>query len=91
MVEDDEVAGLEVEAVELVAGGFGVEDVFVDDEGGALSVRGDALADLSARVLVWAGRVMVGLGNGGLPNGPELAEEVEEFLGRDVVAEVLDE
>lgn len=47
VVEDYEVAGLEVEAVELVAGGFGVEDVLVNDEGGALGVCGDALADLS--------------------------------------------
>lgn len=34
---------------------------------------------------------MRSLGNGGSPNGPELAEEIEEFFGRDVVAEVLDE
>lgn len=38
MVEDDEVARLEVEAVQAVAGAFGVVDVFIDDVGGALSV-----------------------------------------------------
>lgn len=47
MVEDDEVAVLEVEAVELVAGGLGVHDVLVDDVGGALCVGRDALADLA--------------------------------------------
>ena len=45
----DEVAVLEVEAVELVAGLLGIHYVFIDDEGGALCVRGDALTDLAAR------------------------------------------
>jgi hypothetical protein len=52
VVEDDEVARLEVEAVELVAGGLGVEDVFEDDEGGAARGGRDALADLSREALV---------------------------------------
>ena len=47
MVEHYEVAALEVEAVEFVAGAFGVHDIFVDDEGGAFGVAGDALADLA--------------------------------------------
>ena len=47
MVEDDEVAVLEVEAVEFVAGGFGVHDVFVDDEGGTLGIACYALSDLT--------------------------------------------
>lgn len=46
MIENDEVAILEVEAVQFVAGTFCVHDIFVDDEGGALGVRGNALADL---------------------------------------------
>ena len=46
MVEHDEVARLEVEAVQAVAGAFGVVDVFIDDVGGALGVGCDALADL---------------------------------------------
>ena len=46
MVEDDEVARLEVEAVQAVAGAFGVVDVFIDDVGGAFGVGCDALADL---------------------------------------------
>ena len=49
MVEDDEVAVLEVEAVQLVAGALRVHDIFVDDEGGALGVACDALADLAGR------------------------------------------
>ena len=51
VVEDDEVAVLEVEAVQLVACGFGVHDIFVDDKGRALGVARDALADLSVRDL----------------------------------------
>ena len=47
VVEDDEVAALEVEAVQAVAGLFGVGHVFVDDEAGAFGVVGDALADLA--------------------------------------------
>lgn len=46
MVENDKVAILEVEAIQLIAGGFGVHDIFVDDEGGALGIARDALADL---------------------------------------------
>jgi len=52
VVEDYEVARLEVEAVQFVAGGFGVHDIFKDDEGGTLCVARDALADLSGWVLV---------------------------------------
>jgi hypothetical protein len=47
VVEDDEVAVHEVEAVELVAGLLGVGHLVVDDEGGALGVGGVALADLA--------------------------------------------
>jgi len=43
----DEVAVLEVEAVELIAGLLGIHHVFIDDEGSALGVRGDALTDLA--------------------------------------------
>lgn len=46
MVEHDEVARLEVEAVQAVAGALGVVHVFIDDVGGALGVGCDALADL---------------------------------------------
>jgi hypothetical protein len=49
VVENDEVAVLEVEAVQLVAGAFRVHDIFVDDEGGAFGVACDALADLTGR------------------------------------------
>lgn len=49
MVENDEVAILEVEAIQLVARGFGVHDIFVDDESGALCVVRNALADLPYR------------------------------------------
>jgi len=47
VVEDDEVAVHEVEAVELVAGLLGVGHLVVDDEGGALGGGGVALADLA--------------------------------------------
>lgn len=43
----DEIAILKVEAVQLIAGLLGVHDIFEDDEGGALSGVGDALADLT--------------------------------------------
>ena len=49
MVENDEIAILEVEAIQLVAGGFGVHDILVDDEGGALCVVRNALANLPYR------------------------------------------
>ena len=71
MVQDDEVAVLEIKPVEFVAGLFGVGDVFVDDEAGAFGRVGGALADLS--------------------DGTEFAEEVEEFVGSDVVAVMLGE
>ena len=49
VVEYHEVAVLEVEAVQLIAGAFRVHDIFVDDEGGALGVACNALADLTGR------------------------------------------
>lgn len=52
MVEDDEVARLEVEAVQTVAGALGVVHVLIDDVRGALGVVRDALADLPSGVLV---------------------------------------
>ena len=51
MVEDYEVAILEVEAVQLVAGAFCVHDIFVDDESGAFGVCSNALANLSRRMV----------------------------------------
>lgn len=44
----DEIAVLEVEAVELVAGLLGIHHILVDDKGSALGVAGNALADLAA-------------------------------------------
>lgn len=52
MIEHDEIAGLEVEAIQLVAGLLGIHDVFEDDECGTLSLRGHALADLAEGTLV---------------------------------------
>lgn len=49
MVEDDEIAVLKVETVELVASLFGIYNILVDDEGGALCVVCDALTDLTGR------------------------------------------
>ena len=56
MIEDDEVAVLEIVAVELVASLFCVYDIFVNDECGALCVVGDALADLAGDRLAWRAR-----------------------------------
>ena len=61
MVEHDEVARLEVEAVQAVAGAFGVVDVFIDDVGGAFGVGCDALADLPGKCLVSGMNVRGGL------------------------------
>lgn len=99
MVEDDEVAALEVEAVQAVAGAFGVVDVFIDDVGGAFGVGCDSLADLPRRgVSVWfVERFAPGEGwahcvawRECLPDGAEFAEKVEQLFGADGVAEVLD-
>lgn len=46
-VRTDEIAVLEVEPVQLVAGLLRVHDILVDDEGGAFGVVRDALADLA--------------------------------------------
>lgn len=71
VIENDEISVLEVESVKLVACLFGVYNILVDNEGGALCVVGDALADLT--------------------DGTEFAKELKEFVGADVVVEVLDE
>jgi hypothetical protein len=42
----NEVSVLEVEAIQLVAGLFGIHDVLVHDEGRSLGIVGNALADL---------------------------------------------
>jgi hypothetical protein len=47
LLRTNEVSVLEVEAVELVASRLCVHYVFIDDEGGALGVVGDALANLA--------------------------------------------
>lgn len=101
MVEDDEVAVLEVEAVEFVARALGVHHVFVDHEGRALGVACYALADLSYGsefALEWGWMVLVGglfLFCSKIFAGSELVwrayEEVEEVVGGDVVGEILDE
>jgi len=51
VVQDDQVARLEVEAVQAVAGALGVVHVFIDDVGGALGVGCDALADLPGGIV----------------------------------------
>src|SRR5689334_13798175 len=48
MIHTDQIAVLEVKAVELVAGLLGIHYVFIDNEGRALGVVGNALTDLSA-------------------------------------------
>lgn len=49
MVEHDKVTVLEVKPVELVASRLGIHYVFIDNEGSALCVVGDSLADLTYR------------------------------------------
>lgn len=95
MVEDDQITGLEVEAVEAVASAFGVVHVFIDDVGGTLGVGCDSLADLPGRsVLVapWASlrRAHRIAWDVCIPDGAEFAEKVEQLFGADGVAEVLD-
>ena len=48
----DEVSVLKVEAVQLVAGRLRIHDILVDNEGGALCVVGNALADLATMISV---------------------------------------
>lgn len=43
----DQVTALEVEAVQLIASLFCIHHVVIDDEGSALCVGSDALADLT--------------------------------------------
>ena len=52
----DEIPVLEVETVKLVASRLCVHYVFIDDEGCALGVVGDALADLAGDRLAWRAR-----------------------------------
>ena len=93
MVKNDQVAILKVEPVQFIARGLGVHDIFVDDECGALSVGRDALADLPVVFVSpepcdrsWSRDMAKHL-----PERAEFAEEIEEFFGGYVVAEVLDE
>lgn len=90
MVENDEIAILEVEAVQLVASGFGVHDILVDDEGGALCVVRNALADLPYRAEsgdnMSVARICCDSAHEYLP-----AEEIIKVVGADVVAQILDE
>jgi hypothetical protein len=52
VVENHEIAVLEVEAVQFVASAFGVENILVNDECSALGVGCNALADLAGGILV---------------------------------------
>lgn len=73
MVENNEVAGLEVETVQLVAGGFGVHDILVDDECSAFGVACDSLTDLAVV------GVSGDLGNGGRVMGSDRGSERTEW------------
>jgi hypothetical protein len=82
-IHTHEVSVLKVEPIELIACLFGVVDVLVYDECGALGVVCDALADLTAAVsLDCFGQS----GSESIPDGPKLAKEVKELFGSDVVA-----
>lgn len=86
----DEVSVLEVEAVQLVASRLCVHYIFIDDEGCALGVVGDSLADLAVLELVnWSdgsGQDAPAHKEDDVPHGAELAKEVKEFLWGDVEA-----
>lgn len=80
----DKVTALEVEAVQLVARLLRIHDVFIDNESSALCVACNALADLTA----WEISITRAISNWRchVPNGPVLAEELEELLRCHVVA-----
>jgi hypothetical protein len=87
----DEVAILEVEAVQLITCHLRVHDIFVDDKGRAFAAVGDTLANLaveriSIRLRRDRKRNSGGRVEGCIPDRAELAEEFEEFFGGDVVA-----
>jgi len=92
----DEVAILEVKTIQLVASGFGIHHVLIDDERSSLGIVGDALADLATRASqpcsLLPGRFFHPHRRAGwkfeevIPDRTKLAEEIKEFLGRDVVA-----
>jgi hypothetical protein len=86
----DEVSVLEVEAVQLVASRLCVHYIFIDDEGCALGVVGDSLADLAMlESVTWSDcRDQDAPAHEGddVPHWPELAKEIEEFLWSDVEA-----
>lgn len=73
VVEHDEVAVLEVEAVQLVARLLGVHDILVDYEGGTLSVVRYALADLASETCQYV-KYCVWLCVGYVPDRPKFAE-----------------
>lgn len=83
----NEIAILEVESVQLVAGLLGVHNIFIDNKGGALGSVGNSLADLAAQAVsvccdtaamdkCWAR---------GAPDWAEFTEEFEELFRSDVV------
>lgn len=81
----NKVTVLEVEAVQLVASLLRIHDVLIDNERSAFCVCGDTLPDLaiegvSEQSIESEGRCRC------VPNGPKLAEEVEEFLWCNVIA-----
>lgn len=86
----DEIPVLEVETVKLVASRLCVHYVFIDDEGCALGVVGDALANLAMlKSVTWSdgeGQDAPAHEGDDVPHWAELAKEVEEFLWGDVEA-----
>lgn len=90
MVKHDEIAVLEVEAVQLVAGALGVEYIFIDNVGGAFGIGGDALAD-SAGWIIEVSTWMAEFSEkaNALAYWPEFPEEFEQLFGGDVEGQVL--
>lgn len=90
MLRTDEISVLEVEAVQLVASRLCVHHVFIDDEGGALGVVGNTLANLAVlKSVTWSdyrGQDATAHEGDDVPHRAELAKEIEEFLWGDVEA-----
>jgi len=81
---------LEIKTVQLVARLLCIHYVFIDNEGSALGVCGNALSNLpvlklATSVLMHKGAVDV-LERKTVPDGPVLSKEVEELLWSYVVA-----
>jgi hypothetical protein len=82
----NEIAVLEVEAIEFVAGLLCIHYFFIDDERGAFGVTGYTLTDLAveSQYLLNADSKTISIPH--VPDGAELSEEFEEIWRSGVVS-----